>query len=248
MGIGDINVGAPLEAYHNVAGKRPWLNSLLMGSGLAAGGYYGAQKLLPRGGRFGVSDPKNRRDVALRIAALLGTAGAAYPLLTGLDTSGKGSAVGSLTDPDYWDKHPETSKADYDRTQKSIAGDTWDYEDMDFTRGAGMEKEYAWDAPYMGERIPASVAMDLLGNDRYLDNSQKSLTVGILNDAEEGRSGLISGKDITRSAVRAGVGYGAAYLFGNTMGKVFGLPTPVTKQLSHFGGLAGAVINTGIFK
>jgi hypothetical protein len=58
---------------------------------------------------------------------------------------------------------------------------------------------------------------------------------------------LISGKDLARGAVRAGVGYGAAFALGQTVGKIFDLPEPLTDRMSRIGGIAGAIINTGVF-
>ncbi len=95
--------------------------------------------------------------------------------------------------------------------------------------------------------VPLRHASELILNDKYLNPRQKGVILNIFENARgEGKSGLVSVTDLASAAVRAGLGYAAGSTAGLVLGSLFALPTPVTQQLSRMGGIANAVINTGV--
>jgi hypothetical protein len=95
--------------------------------------------------------------------------------------------------------------------------------------------------------VPLNHSSELIETDPYLNNRQKGVILNIFDHtAEGGRSGLVSASDLASGAVRAGFGYGAGSVAGLVLGSLFSLPTRVTQKLSQIGGIANAVVNTGI--
>jgi hypothetical protein len=95
--------------------------------------------------------------------------------------------------------------------------------------------------------VPLSHSSELIETDPYLNNRQKGVILNIFDHtAEGGRSGLVSARELASGAVRAGFGYGAGSVAGLVLGSIFSLPTRVTQKLSQIGGIANAVVNTGI--
>ncbi len=95
--------------------------------------------------------------------------------------------------------------------------------------------------------VPLRHAEELIENDPYLNPRQKGIILNIFDKTDTGgRSGLVSVSDLASAGVRAGLGYAGGAAAGLVLGSIFGLPTSVTQQLSRVGGIANAVINTGI--
>ena len=95
--------------------------------------------------------------------------------------------------------------------------------------------------------VPLSHAEELIETDPYLNNRQKGVILNIFDHTDQGgRSGLVSAGDLASAAVRAGLGYGGGAIAGLVLGSLFSLPTRVTQKLSQIGGIANAIVNTGI--
>ena len=108
-------------------------------------------------------------------------------------------------------------------------------------RGGGGDPLFSVD------RIPMAASLDLIYADPFLSRGQKRVAGMVLEGAEGGNSGLVSGRDVARSAIQAGAGGGVGFLLGKTMGALLSLPSPVKSRLSAVGAIAGAIANTGLF-
>jgi len=135
------------------------------------------------------------------------------------------------------------------------------------SKSAGYKKGYAsagdlaWmhllekDASYMmnedislkSKSVPISESLQIIKGDPYLSITQKDIASAIFEKAEKKKFGFTSGGSLMQSAVTAGAGGGAGYLFGRAASSLFSLPTIVSKRLSAAGAIAGALISTGIF-
>lgn len=124
---------------------------------------------------------------------------------------------------------------------------------------AGSEERSMWKeqcdkyAFFMGaadeldqEVIPVNYSRLLVASDPFLAPSAKILTGDLLLAAKGGPVGMTSGRSLYKAAIKAGAGYGAAYLFGRGLTSVLGAGTETSKKLSTAGGIAAAVINSGI--
>ena len=95
--------------------------------------------------------------------------------------------------------------------------------------------------------VPVDYSMDLIWEDKFLNGREKINASLPLANAGEGSSGLVSGSDITKGALRAGFGAAAGGLAGFALSSIFSLPQNVTKTMSYTGAIAGALKNTGVF-
>ena len=95
--------------------------------------------------------------------------------------------------------------------------------------------------------IPVHYSANMLYEDPVMDPMQKSRAIGYLYSANQNTSkpGLISWGDVSRAAIGAGVGYGAATLFGKVLGGVMALPSSTQKKLQTAGMVGGMLVNTG---
>ena len=171
----------------------------------------------------------------------------------------------SMNDPKY-SKTPESQAVrkknetdqiqgatyDADRTyEKSASADIDDYTGTlaDLIEDTLMDKEasYSMHDGYSNDRIPIDYTTDLLVHNPFIELKQKSQAINILQDAEPADSGLTTGQHILTSAVKAGVGYGAAGLLANTFGTIIGMPDGMRKNLRMVAGVTGALENNGIF-
>jgi len=94
--------------------------------------------------------------------------------------------------------------------------------------------------------IPVHMGRQLMQRDPFLNEHNKAQVDYIMRNTGEGDSDSISGFDIARTAVKAGIGLAAGIAFGKTMGNLFSMNTAQTQRLSNIGAVAGAVYNTGI--
>ena len=108
-----------------------------------------------------------------------------------------------------------------------------------------MNKIAGWDA-YSSNHIPVHGAIGVIERDPFLTMGQKKTINGFIGGTPEGTSGNISGQTIANVAVKAGVGGLTGFAFGKTMGNLFALETEQINRLAQFGGVAGAIYNTGI--
>jgi hypothetical protein len=97
------------------------------------------------------------------------------------------------------------------------------------------------------KNVPISESLQLIKGDPYLSITQKDIAATLFENAEQKRYGLTSGTSLMRSAITAGAGGGAGYLFGRAASSLFSLPSIVSKRLSVAGAIAGALTSTGIF-
>ena len=96
--------------------------------------------------------------------------------------------------------------------------------------------------------IPVHHSIGMIYNDPVMGTMEKAKAVSYLYDAHQGSegTGLVSWGDVSRAAIGAGVGYGAATLFGKAVGGIFGgLPDSTQKKLQTTGVLGGILMNTG---
>jgi hypothetical protein len=100
-----------------------------------------------------------------------------------------------------------------------------------------------------GNQFGIGQALNTVLTDTTLSPTQRVVAIKSLTQAAQGDGGgLISTKDLIRGAVGAGVGYGAATLFGKTLGAVFGLPAQTQQKLSRIGAVGGLLNGLGILK
>ena len=99
------------------------------------------------------------------------------------------------------------------------------------------------------DRIPVNHARELLQNDPFLSMDQKGQVLAIIDNAGYNtRTGKASTTDLAAGAIRAGFGLVGGAVAGYVLGSLFALPTAVTRTLSLAGGIAGALVNTGVIK
>lgn len=96
--------------------------------------------------------------------------------------------------------------------------------------------------------IPVKNMISSINHDRFLDNFEKLKAGRYVFDSDKERKGLVSGKKVAETAVKAGVGFVPAYAFGRTLGHLAGFPPDSLNRLASTGGIAAALYNTGIFK
>jgi hypothetical protein len=99
------------------------------------------------------------------------------------------------------------------------------------------------------DRIPLDHTREVLQNDPFLSMDQKGQALAIIdNTGYNTKTGKASASDLAAGAIRAGFGLAGGAVAGYVLGSLFALPTAVTRSLSLAGGVAGALINTGVVK
>ena len=99
------------------------------------------------------------------------------------------------------------------------------------------------------DTIPLDHARELIWDDPFLNSKQKGQVGAVFaNTGENTETGRTSTANLAAGAIRAGFGLGGGLVAGHVLGKLFSLPTPVTRALSYTGGIAGALINSGVVK
>lgn len=95
--------------------------------------------------------------------------------------------------------------------------------------------------------IPLDHAKEIVSNDKYLSSSQKAAISTIFDrTSSDTQSGNTSMADLTAGALRAGLGFAGGAIAGYALGKIFSLPTGVTRVASVTGGLANALRASGL--
>jgi hypothetical protein len=263
-----------LSWYNKTVGSNPLIEAAGLGTAGALAGYYGSglaanKSLDALMAMTGAKTPQEKaairaqmqREGTMRwikiISALAGGGlGAAYALRKHMDTgSGLKGALSSITNKDYWSKNPKAvedfkkrHKEEKDKSYFDSAKERSDYLDSIYDSGRGKIASLQMEDPFIHERVPIKYTMDTIQRDPFLDLESKAYTNSIIGGAENAESGVTSSKSIMRSALHAGVGFGSAYAFGNVIGSIFSLPEKNTKRLSNIGGIAGAIVNTGILE
>ncbi|MHC4617935.1 MAG: hypothetical protein ACYTEQ_09300 [Planctomycetota bacterium] len=267
--LGDMRLGAIPSFYEKTVGANPIVEALTLGAAGALVGHHGSKAGL-RGidKALGISSEDTQTSLeggvfgdVQTVATLFGSAvGMIYAANKHGDfRSGMGGFAKSMTTPGYWDKNPEALRrarqAGYLKGYGILGPKR--YERRHYGTGSGRmsqkygsEKEaFVFGGEFTKETIPVHQSTNIIKEDPYLTWRQKDFTSGIVDSAEGGGgSGLTSGRQVAQSAVHAGVGFGAGYLFGKAMSSIFSLPPAQAKKVSKSGGLAGAIINTGVLE
>jgi hypothetical protein len=100
-----------------------------------------------------------------------------------------------------------------------------------------------WDVP----DIPKRQSIDLLHTQQPilgLDNTY-ALSTG-MDQADDGRSGMISTGEIFQGLVRTGIGAYAGKKAAEILGTIFAQPAPVKDKMARYGMIGGAILNSGI--
>ena len=262
----NVDAAWPTKAYDATVGAHPMIEvpalaaagGLLgyFGTGLAQHALGGLTSRLPGNMGAGLNDwlqdPENMRVMRERMAAILATAGGVAGLAKNLDVGGGvGGAARSLTESDYWGNNPEARKRQLQRRLATLLGRRYIMKaNFQWQRDPRMQKQQSEEAdPFFQPETPIRQSLEYVGVDPFLTNSQKHQTQGLLVASNNGQTaGYTSGHSLMKSAVKAGVGFGTAYLFGRVAGGLLAMPSETVKNLSLAGGLAGALINSGIFK
>lgn len=220
--------------YDNVASQHPLLDAALVSSALAGVGYFVAPKLVKGVYRMTGGSPEEaaaaskdlERDpdamAAFRKRAALvgGLAGVAYGLGR-VWLGGKGRQESTLAD-----------------AQKVAS--SWDNQDDDFDENI-LSTSHSFYDPF-----PKHKALNALQRDPVLFTSSKKQLYELVDMSSS--KPTTNGVSLTSAAINAGIGYGAAWLFGQGIGKLMALPQPMTDRLSMAGGVAAAVLDSGILR
>ena len=263
-----VDVAWPHKAYRATIGAHPLIEVPALAGAGAAAGYLGAglaQNVLGRiagglpgemgaGAQEWFADPENQQTLRDRMAAIGAALGGTYGVAKNVDIgSGWGGAAKSLTESDYLERNPEARNRLLQRRLGELLSRRYQLKKFRWDRGRQLEAsdigERAAGDPFFQTETPIRQSLTYVGVDPFLSNSQKYQTQGLLVNANNGQTaGYTSGRSLMQSALKAGVGFGTAYLFGHVAGNVLALPPETVKNLSLAGGLAGALVNTGIFK
>lgn len=246
----------PLAWYEEHVGKSPMLDAAAISALSGLGTYAASGPLLSLASRMGAfgspeaqaaverwkNDPAGYAAARKKLALLGAGLGAGYGLYRHADIShGLKNVFDSITDKDYWNKHPELVADVMDkRTPEQKLVD----------EATSMESKTAMDNlsddTYFNNDIDVHGALHAVHLDPVLTpSSKRNVNDLILNSTDESKT---SGFNLTNSALKAGVSYGAAWLFGQGLGNVLGMPQPVVNRISTAGGIASAVIGSGILK
>jgi hypothetical protein len=263
---GKFTLSTPGKIYNQLIGNKPLLEALVLGAGGATAGYMGG-KFMARKALAGVlagKSPAEREAIlrelesedtsrfARRLGGVLGgLVGVAYPLQkawrrkpgsTWKDQMGAMLSTKGQEDEALY----RTQQALKPRPKKALGKKPFV---SGRTPGMNKYQSFEFSDPFVSERVPISYSIDLIQRDPFLSIPQKAVTTGLLEGSAGGaKAGSSSGMDLTKAAIRAGVGFGTAYAFGRAATSVLGLPLPQAKKVSQYGGLAGALVNTGIFQ
>jgi hypothetical protein len=259
------------SGYARHIGRKPWLEAGVLGGGAALVGYHGMNFLVPvflRALMIGKSDEEYKKALeeiksdpdSVQLfknlgAGVGGLAGLAYTAGKHLDWgSGFKGAWDSMKSSGHWDTPAgkASNKVMSENKLKRKKNRLLNAASTGFSSGRGESQKTGarsgrGDPLFDVERIPISYSLNIIKADPFLSLGQKDITGMVLEGAEGSNSGLVSGRDVARSAVHAGVGAAAGLLLGKTMGALLSLPSPVTRRLSAAGVIAGALVNTGLF-
>lgn len=242
-GISNWDTMAPFKAWMKAV-PSPLVSAGLLGAGAAGTAYLAGPWALKKAYRaIGAHlSPQSRRgleeelkdmdesEIARRLALVAGGGTfLAHMLQTtnfGRDEAGRSLMLPSMLKWNYMTK----------------GGQDYSPPPLDYYSGPSATNALL-DAPI----IPLKHSKDLIWSDPYLSGRQKNIGTGVFDEAAGGKeSGLISGSDIAKVLVRGGAGYLAGSFAGRTVANLFSLPPSATSVLSRGGGIATALINTGI--
>lgn len=258
------------RGYHKYVGSKPLVETAVLGTAGAAGGYlagdFAARKVLNML-MMGKSEEEKQRMldelhadgdglsfIRGTTAALGGALGAGYSAYKHMDrNNGIRGAIHSMVSPNYYKNNPDRLQSIIEDSKDNLRKPRYSATQLSTGYSSGrtpkdLDKYSSLDDPFVKDTVPLSASMDLIHADPFLTLGQKNITGMLLEGAEGQTSGLASGKDLTRSAIRLGAGLLTGYTFGQVASKLLSLPPDLTGRLSNTGAIAGGLINTGIFR
>jgi len=181
----------------------------------------------------------------LRLAALAALSAGGYGVYKHGDWKGGLQALkNSMMDKDYWKKNPDRSAAYKPAVPETLRDMEEKAIDMD-KQAWGMEEGFSKN-PFYREDIPVGQSINVIRQDPILFQQNRSKIAGLIVDSTNDK--VTSQYNLTNAAVRAGVDFGTAYLFGQGVGRLLALPDPIVNRVSAAGGIAAAVIGSGVLK
>jgi hypothetical protein len=271
--IADTDIMKPTRFYTKATSKYPLLDSALWGTGGALAGYLGTDLLA---GKLMPGEDPERIQMLKKIMAGLGAAGGAiYGAQKHMDPKSPFKSLvqpdywkknpEALADARARNqqridnakvKATQLPKFDWGRGGRGLDPrvNIIPYEARQLLPSQvieageiGIPKEGSFSNAFEGRTVPVATSLNLIDNDPFLTLGEKNRVGGYIIGANNGLgAGKTSQKSLMNTAIRAGLGFGAAYLFGKGIGSLFSLPPEQTKKLSQVGGIAGALYNSGI--
>jgi len=242
------------KAYQERVGNDPRLDIPLLtaGSGLAAYLLAGPairalSNIASVGGNQQMQDAVNsylapNGDINAgkrRLAILASAAGALYGMYKHVDwKNGLEGAKQSLLTPNYWERNPQ-ARAAYEKpvdVKPELAA-------------ISMDKQ-AWDEGYResfhNSPIPVGMSINAFRQDPFLLPYNRNKITSLVADSANGL--FTTPASMVNTALKAGVNFGAAYMFGTGVGKLLAMPEPLVNRVAMTGGLSAAVVGSGILK
>lgn len=216
--------------------------------GLLAGRLAAGPLSMRMGRAIGPQDKEAVKKKLGALGAVLGGAAGMYTGSRGLDFGNAESLMRSLFEAEYWKNNPDrASLRRMQRNRKSM--DTkfgsrfgGGYDPMSDLSKSADDGGFSAFMP----DIDLDDSRDLVLNDLYMDPVDKGRVDTILTSADEDEDSLISQFDLSKSALKSGLGFVPSYFAGSVFGKTLKLPDPIRKRVSMFGGVAGAALNSGL--
>jgi len=180
-----------------------------------------------------------------RLVALAALAGLSYGVYKHGDFKGNmQDFIQSMTKPGYWDRPEVQAKYAPPPPPMNQQQAEQDLIRMD-KQAFGSDEGYS-SYPYYNDVIPVHFAVETIRRDPFLLQSNRTIVSGIVGDS--GGRGNTSGFDITTAALKAGASFVPAYLLGQGLGNILAMPAPLVNRMSKIGGVAAAVIGSGVLK
>lgn len=197
---------------------------------------------------------EDKRQVSKRmglLGSLLGGAAGLYTGSRGVDFNDSETALRSLFEKDYWKKNPERLQSvlketrEKDKKLRYGSPGSVSYDPMrDLEKTSTESGGFSAFMPDIGLQDSKNLIM----GDLYMDPVDKGRVDTILSSSDEDEDGRISQFDLSKGALKAGLGFVPSYFAGSVFGKTLKLPNPVRKRVSLLGGIAGAALNSGLLQ
>jgi hypothetical protein len=211
------------------------------------------QKALQRNAVIDKWEKSGRIDKIKRMYALAGGGlAASTPLIQSISSHhGVKDNLSKLINKEkFFDDNPEAAQLEISEAKDKDA--------IPFTAGSGgfeagrtrhagrnLYKTSALQT-FFSQNVPVHQARQMIQRDPFLTLGEKTTVDGIIGGTPEGDSGMTSGASIASTALKAGVGAVGGFALGKTLGNLFALESEHIDRLSQYGGVAGAIYNTGI--
>lgn len=245
------------ETWRNTAGKYQAAHLGANIAGLSVLGYLaGKMAAKPLSMRLAHAISPEDRDAVKKklstLGAILGGLAGTYTGSRGLDFKNAESLIKSLFEEEYWKNNPDRATSrkiemkEADKKTRFNQGQMRlrpGYDPMlDLRKSSSDTDGFSAFMPV----IDLDTSVDLVTKDLYMDPIDKGRVNYLLEDADDDDDRMLSQFDISKSALRSGLGFVPSYFAGSLFGKVLKLPDPVRKRVSLIGGVAGAALNSGL--